>query len=48
MPAASRNLNTILAQEHIAAKQWDKVRQIARELSVCLQTCTAKTRCTGA
>ncbi len=37
MPAASRNLNTILQQENLAAKRWDQVRQIARELAGCLQ-----------
>ena len=36
MPAASRNLNTILAQENIAARHWDKIKQIFKDIVGCL------------
>ena len=37
MTAASCNLQTVLLQENIAARDWDKVRQIAREVAGCVQ-----------
>ena len=32
MPAAERNLSNILAHEHIAGKDWKRIRQITEEL----------------
>ena len=36
MPAAERNLAGIMSHEHIAGKDWKKIRQISEELCECI------------
>ena len=36
MPAAERNLAGVMAHEHIAGKDWKKIRQITEELCECI------------
>lgn len=36
MPAAERNLAGVMAHEHIAGKDWKKIKQVAEELCECV------------